>query len=124
MADVSSLRGEASIDAEPQPPKLERYINDKEPIKRNFAQQPPLIPHTVDRYTISRDENKCLDCHVKQPGKDESKAVEIGASHFVDREGHKLSQMAGNRQFCLLCHVPQIDAEPLVESSFTSVLVK
>ena len=93
-AGLMSLRGDAAIEgAEPAPPELERFINDKENVDRTFKQQPPLVPHTNDKYTIDLRENKCLDCHMKQPGKDEAKAVEIGESHFIDRNGKKLDQI-------------------------------
>ena len=116
----SALRGAEDIPVTNAAPKLEKYINDKENIERNFEQQPPLVPHTTDKYTINLRENKCVECHMKQPGKDESKAVEMSDSHFVDRTGKKLDQPASNRHFCKLCHVPQIDAEPLVGSNFRS----
>jgi cytochrome c-type protein NapB len=58
---------------------------------------------------------------MKQPGKDEAKSVEMSESHFIDRDGNKLDKPAGARHFCTQCHVPQVDAPPLVGSSFTSV---
>ena len=121
-AEIASLRGAAAIPGgEPPPPEMERFINDKENIDRTFKQQPPLIPHRNDEYTINLKENKCLDCHMKQPGKDKAKSVEMGESHFVDRDGKKLDHPAGSRHFCTQCHVPQIDAQPLVGNTFTSL---
>lgn len=118
FADLNSLRGATDIPVTNEAPKLVRFINDKENIARNFDEQPPLTPHDNDEYTINLRENKCLDCHMKQPGKDESKAVEMSESHFVDRNGNKLDRPSSARHFCTQCHVPQIDAEPLVGSSF------
>ena len=124
-AGLMSLRGDAAIEgAEPAPPELERFINDKENVDRTFKQQPPLVPHTNDKYTIDLREIKCLDCHMKQPGKDEAKAVEIGESHFIDRNGKKLDHPSAARYFCEQCHVPQVDAKPLVENTFKSVAAK
>ncbi|MCB1790894.1 MAG: nitrate reductase cytochrome c-type subunit [Gammaproteobacteria bacterium] len=121
-AGLTSLRGDAAIEAaEPAPPELERFINDKENVDRTFKQQPPLIPHTNEKYTINLRVNKCLDCHMKQPGKDEAKSVEMSESHFMDRAGNKLDHPSGARHFCTQCHVPQIDAKPLVENTFKTV---
>jgi len=123
-ADVSSLRGVSEIPVTGDAPEMQRFINDKENIARTFEQQPPLVPHDNDDYTISLKENKCLDCHMKQPGKAEAKSVEMGESHFVDRQGNKLDRPSSARYFCTQCHVPQIDAEPLVGTTFTSVQTK
>ena len=29
----------------------------------NYVNQPPLIPHSVDGYQISKNTNRCLQCH-------------------------------------------------------------
>lgn len=121
LADVKSLRGAAAVPVTLPPPELLRYKKDKENIPRTFEQQPPLVPHTNDRYTINLRENECLDCHMKQPGKDEAKSVEISESHFVDRNGNKLDRPAGRRHFCTQCHVPQVDAQPLVGTNFQAI---
>lgn len=120
-AEVQSLRGAADVPVTLQPPELLRYKRDKENIPRTFEQQPPLVPHTNDRYTINLRENECLDCHMKEPGKDEAKSVEISDSHFLDRNGNRLDRPAGSRHFCTQCHVPQVDAQPLVGSNFQTL---
>lgn len=122
-AALASLRGMAEVTATEPPPELRDYINDKENVARNFEEQPPLVPHEVDKYTINLTENKCLDCHMKQPGKDKAKSVEMSEAHFTDRNGNKLDHPSGSRHFCNQCHVPQIDAKPLVDSTFRSVAV-
>jgi cytochrome c-type protein NapB len=121
LSDVESLRGAAGLTATLQAPELMKYKKDKENIPRTFEQQPPLVPHTNDKYTINLSTNKCLDCHMKQPGKDEAKSVEMSASHFVDRAGKTLAMPAGGRHFCTQCHVPQVDAQPLVGTNFKSL---
>ncbi len=124
VADVSSLRGVPEIPVTGEAPEMQEFINDKENIARTFKQQPPLVPHDNEKYTISLTENKCLECHMKQPGKAEAKSVEMGESHFVDRDGNKLDHPSSRRYFCNQCHVPQIDAQPLVGTTFTSLPVK
>ena len=120
-ADLNSLRGAEALPTTAQAPKLMRFINDKENVERTFEEQPPVVPHDNEKYTISITENKCLDCHMKQPGKDEAKSVEMGESHFVNRKGEKLDKPSAARYFCTQCHVPQVDAPPLVGTTFQSV---
>ena len=87
-ADITSLRGVLDIPMTNDAPKLMRFIKDKENVERTFEEQPPVVPHENEKYTINLKENKCLDCHMKQPGKDEAKSVEMSESHFVDRNGN------------------------------------
>lgn len=118
VSDLASLRGASDIPTTQGAPKLMKFINDKENVERTFKEQPPVVPHTVDRYEINLKVNECLECHVKQAGKDEAKSVEMSESHFVNRKGEKLDRPAGARHFCDQCHVPQIDAKPLVGTNF------
>ena len=118
VADLTSLRGATSVPTTADAPELMKFINDKENFERTFEEQPPLVPHTNEKYTINLQTNKCLDCHMKQPGKDEAKSVELSESHFMDRNGNKLDKPSAGRHFCTQCHVPQVDAKPLVESDF------
>lgn len=117
LADVKSLRGMA-IPSTVQAPQFEKFIKDKENVDRTFEEQPPLVPHENEKYTINLQTNKCLDCHMKQEGKDEAKSVEMSESHFVDRNGNKLAKPTGGRHFCTQCHVPQVDRAPLIGTSF------
>ena len=118
IADLNSLRGTEAVHATPSAPELMKFINDKENIDRTFEEQPPLVPHSNEKYAINLQENKCLDCHVKQEGKEEAKSVEMSDSHFVDRDGNKLAKPSAGRYFCNQCHVPQVDAPPLIGSNF------
>ena len=77
-----------------------------------------MVPHENEKYAINLQENKCLDCHMKQEGKDKAKSVEMSESHFMDRNGKKLDRPSGARHFCTQCHVPQMDLQPLVGTSF------
>ena len=117
IADVNSLRG-AEVSPMIQAPELEKFIIDKENVKRTFEEQPPVVPHENEKYAINLKENKCLDCHLKQEGKEEAKSVEMSESHFIDRNGNKLAKPAGSRYFCTQCHVPQVDRTPLVGTNF------
>jgi nitrate reductase (cytochrome), electron transfer subunit len=90
---------------------------DHRPSDRDFVQQPPLIPHTIQNYQITRNFNKCMDCHAFSKAK-ASGATKVGVSHFKDRQGVELDNVSPRRYFCTQCHVPQTDAKPLVENTF------
>ncbi len=116
-ADVASLRGTASVDADTQAQTLKKFKTDDQLMQRDFVQQPPLIPHRIDGYIINLRANKCLTCHSWQNYK-EKRATKISLTHFRDREGNELSNVAGTRYFCTQCHVPQVNAPPLVDNTF------
>ncbi|MBK8637837.1 MAG: nitrate reductase cytochrome c-type subunit [Chromatiaceae bacterium] len=124
LAGVVSLRGDLPIPVTEPAPEPYKYINNKENIPRNFEQQPPLVPHTNEKYAINLKENGCLECHMKGPEEDEAKSVEMSESHFTDRNGSKLVRPAGSRYFCNQCHVPQADAKALVENRFQPATLK
>ena len=92
-------------------------------VARTFSTQPPVIPHAVDNFDeITLEENQCLSCH--GPDVYEKKnAPMIGKSHFIDRNGNKLATTSSARHNCVQCHVPQIDAPPLVENAFKGDVV-
>jgi nitrate reductase (cytochrome), electron transfer subunit len=96
--------------------KMERHDRV---IPRNHAWQPPVIPHNVKGYQITKNVNMCMVCHAAKNAP-RSGATPVGASHYLDREGKKLENISTRRYFCLQCHVPQFDAEPLVENTFKS----
>lgn len=85
--------------------------------ERAYRQQPPLIPHRVDGYQITSENNACMGCH-DWPGNTRVNAPKISETHYVDRQGVRLDKVSGTRYFCQQCHVPQIDAKPLVGNIF------
>ena len=62
------------------------WQEDKEPIKRDYVQQPPLVPHSIEGYKVNLKFNKCLTCHSWANYK-QAKATKISQTHFEDREG-------------------------------------
>ena len=113
---LQSLRG-AEINASDPEGDGTRYGRDQAPLPRDFVQQPPLIPHTIKGYTVTKNFNKCLDCHAWVRAK-ETGATKISVTHFKTREGEELSSVSPRRYFCNQCHVPQSDAKPLVGNTF------
>jgi cytochrome c-type protein NapB len=88
---------------------------------RNFEEQPPLVSHTVDEYPVTLKSNGCMDCHSRENAKKE-KASPVPRSHFQTADGKALSSLASRRHFCVQCHVPQVDARPLIANDFQKPL--
>ena len=114
---VDAMRGATPILEATQPPRLSNAVNDDNRMPRNYAQQPPVIPHRVDGYQIDKNFNKCLDCHARAKTAF-SQAVPVSSTHYVDRDGKVLEQISTRRYFCMQCHVAQEAAKPLVGNSF------
>ena len=90
----------------------------QKPIARTFSTQPPVIPHSIENFDeINLETNQCMDCH-SAATYEKKKAPKLGDSHFVNRDGQKLPEGSAARHNCTQCHVPQVDAPPLVESTF------
>ncbi len=115
--DVTSLRGNHNLDQASKNPVVKHWQEDQKPILREFVHQPPLIPHTVEKYKITMNHNKCLSCH-SWSNYGESGATKISLTHFSDRDGNDLANVSARRYFCNQCHVPQANAQPLVENTF------
>ncbi|BDI07670.1 nitrate reductase cytochrome c-type subunit [Sphaerotilus microaerophilus] len=118
FAGVNSLRGEdaATIDKAPAEQKL--YAGKRPgsgaPIARTFKEQPPLVPHAIENFDeITNEENQCLECH--SPANAPKKAApKIGDSHLTVAAAVRME-----RYQCNSCHVPQVDAKPLVTNTFS-----
>jgi cytochrome c-type protein NapB len=120
FSGVNSLRGENALNDTSLVAENKHLPADRLPILRNYFQQPPLIPHRVREYKITVNHNKCMTCHSWKNYK-KSKATKVSQTHFADREGNVQSQLAARRYFCNQCHVPQVDAKPLVKNEFKPV---
>lgn len=117
---VTSLRGPDALDATKPAEMLKKTHEDTQPLQRNYVQQPPLIPHEIRGYDVNLNNNKCLNCH-SWKNYQKFNATKISQTHFKDRDGNELSDVAERRYFCLQCHVPQADAQPLIDNTFQPV---
>lgn len=117
---VSSLRGVSDINQDSSAPVSKRYNKDGEPIARDYVQQPPLIPHKIQNYRINLKSNKCMSCHSWSNYR-EAGATKISQTHFESRDKNVLANVSARRYFCTQCHVPQVNAKPLVENEFEPV---
>jgi len=118
LADpVYSLRGIVDVDnlSEMVPNRRSMAVDGGFPV--SYDEQPPLIPHGIDKTRITLNENSCLSCHGKPYAKIEN-ATRPPKSHYKTREGEKLRQISTGRYFCTQCHVPQAYTTPLVNNDF------
>ncbi len=122
------MRG-ADVSAPDRAPDLKVY-SEKMPgvgqpnlIARTFVGQPPMVPHTVEKYVpLTMEENACMECHQTEEIRGQ-KIPQIGTSHFSKTLKTKAGKPAleMTRFQCDSCHVPQVDAKDLVDSRFVGV---
>lgn len=102
-----------SEDAAPLP----KWIVDDLRKMRNYPDQPPIIPHSIEGYELSVNANRCLSCHRRELTEG-SGAPMVSVTHYMTREGQMLADVSPRRYFCTACHVPQADTRPLVDNIF------
>jgi cytochrome c-type protein NapB len=116
----SGLRGPAPLNEEGPAPLIQPQRNTAEKETRNYPEQPPVIPHSIEGYQIDLNSNKCLSCHARaRTG--ESQAPMVSITHFMDRDGQFLASVSPRRFFCTSCHVPQSVAKPPVTNDFVDI---
>lgn len=113
------LRG-APIEQTTKPPPLTNPDNSDVRRTRNYAMQPPVVPHKIEGYQIDKNANRCMFCHARAKTQ-ESQAPMISVTHFMGRDGNFLAELSPRRYFCLQCHVPQAEVKPLVNNRFVDV---
>lgn len=100
-------------------PEFKNNLKDTGIQPRDMLFAPPVVPHSIKGMQVSKNTNRCLECH------NADVAQLVGATvpsktHFYDREGHLGDTVSARRYFCLQCHVPQTDAKPIVEQTYRS----
>lgn len=116
----SALRGPAPLNEEGPAPPMTPMRNTAEREMRNYPEQPPVIPHSIDGYQIDINGNKCLSCHARARTA-KSQAPMVSITHFMDRDGQFLASVSPRRFFCTECHVPQTVATPPVSNDFVDI---
>jgi nitrate reductase (cytochrome), electron transfer subunit len=111
------MRGNVPLDQTAPPPPIVNPDNSDVRRSRNYAMQPPIIPHKIEGYQLDKSANRCMMCHARTRTQ-ESQAPMISVTHFMDREGNFLAELSPRRYFCLQCHVPQANLNPLVNNQF------
>lgn len=118
--NVSTLRATTPLSENGSAAPMPKPVNSDIRQVRNYPEQPPLIPHTIEGYQIDRNHNKCLSCHART-AVEVSQAPMVSITHFMNRDNQFLASVTPRRYFCNQCHVPQTDARPLVENQFVDV---
>jgi nitrate reductase (cytochrome), electron transfer subunit len=117
-ADAPRLTGPPSVvEPAPAPPLARPLITEGRRPMRNYPEQPPIIPHSIEGHQVTLQANRCLTCHRRQ-FTEVTGAPMISVTHYTDRDGQVLADVAPRRYFCTQCHVTQTDAQPLVENIF------
>ena len=114
---ISSLRGDHDLNAGAVNATKKKQVSQKGGFERSYKQQPPMVPHNVEKDVINLKTNSCLRCHSKATAAREMAPV-VGESHFLNRDGEVQEKVSSRRYFCNQCHVPQLDASPLVQNEF------
>lgn len=117
---VDLMRGDVAVLADTQPPDLPKVEDTDVRRMRNYAMQPPTIPHRIDGYQVDLNSNKCLSCH-RRGRTEDSKAPMVSVTHYMDRDGNFLAEISPRRYFCEQCHVPQHAIKPLVGNRFEDI---
>lgn len=116
---LSGLRGEVPVNednVQVEPYQMQEGIT----LHKNYRQQPPLIPHKIEKYQINLKANQCLRCH-SWPYNSDFKTVAAPESHFIDAQsGNRTDNIAAGRWFCTQCHVPQSNAPELIDNIFSA----
>jgi cytochrome c-type protein NapB len=114
---IDATRGPTPLDKEPTPPPLQNQENKDARRTRAFAMQPPTIPHRIDGYQVDKNANRCMFCHARTKI-EESKAIPVSPTHYMDRDGTMRGDLSPRRYFCTTCHVPHDDVKPLVANRY------
>ncbi len=114
---VHSLRGATELDENNEAYDLKKQDTGHR-FERAYRQQPPMIPHKIEKYQINLKVNQCMRCHDWPYNVDEG-APKISETHYTNRNGVALDKVTRLRWFCTQCHVPQVVAPALVRNNFT-----
>jgi cytochrome c-type protein NapB len=120
QSPLSGLRGRTPLNEEPKAPRLANVENTDIRRGRAYTSQPPTIPHSIEKYEITRNVNFCMYCH-SRVRTEEFQAPMVSATHYMDRDHDYLAEISPRRYFCTQCHVPQTDAKPPVGNEFLDV---
>jgi nitrate reductase (cytochrome), electron transfer subunit len=99
---------------------IPRWVVDDVRLMRQYPEQPPVIPHSIEGYELSVNANRCLSCH-RREATEGSGAPMISVTHYMTRDAQMLADVSPRRYFCTACHVVQADTAPLVGNTFTDM---
>lgn len=117
---LKGLRGAADLSQNEDPPRLAQVEETERRRQRNYPEQPPTIPHSIEGYQLDKNGNQCLSCHARSRV-EESGAPMISVTHFMDRDGQALATVSPRRYFCNQCHVIQNRAVEPIKNTFVDI---
>ncbi len=113
-----ALEGLSPVDVDEENTNISSFnVVEGQLVPKNYRQQPPLIPHKIEKYQINLNVNQCLRCH-DWPYNTQFNAPKVSETHYVDRQGANTDKIAPTRWFCTQCHVTQQNAPELIENMF------
>ncbi|QLB21013.1 nitrate reductase [Vespertiliibacter pulmonis] len=115
--NIEKVPSNAAQGVEAIAPEFHNMPKDNGRIALNYVNQPPMVPHSIKNYQVTKNTNQCLNCHGVENYR-VTGAPRISPTHFTDRNGNVTADTAPRRYFCLQCHVPQADVKPIVENEF------
>jgi len=93
-------------------------------LPKAYSTLPPQVGHTFKEYLpITAEDNQCMDCHDKRKLLKrkwrQGKKLPMPDDHYgtFEKKGGA-EDVAGARYNCTQCHVPQSNAQPLVDNTF------
>lgn len=98
-------------------PEFHNMPKDGSKLALSYVNQPPMIPHSIKGYQVTKNTNQCLNCHGIENYRTTG-APRISPTHFMDRDGNVTADTSPRRYFCLQCHVPQAEVAPIIENKF------
>ncbi len=117
FAEVTSLRGDQGVSDNNRVSSVKKVPKSQDKLALDYVHQPPLIPHSITQVQVNQSNNGCLECHDVNVYR-KTGAPRVSPTHYMDRDGKVLTEVAPRRYFCLQCHVTQVDAKPLVGNDF------
>lgn len=102
---------------EATPPAFKNDIKDEGVQPRDMLFAPPVVPHSIKGMQVSKNTNRCLECHNPQAA-EFTGATTPSKTHYYDRAGKLGAEISPRRYFCLQCHVPQKNVKPIVGQTF------
>ena len=84
-------------------------------LERAYVMAPPFIPHNIKNFSMTRENNDCMNCHLEGMEISEGhSATRIPEPHFLNlyKNQKTVDRVTGTRYNCIQCHVPQTDSIP------------
>lgn len=112
--DINSMSLEKTSPFETPTPKA--YGENAGLYRETQMGMPAMIPHAINNFKITRENNPCIMCHGNQAkigaAKVKGEATAMPATHWTKVDGELA--VSASRHECLLCHATQADVQPLV----------